>query len=87
MPLRFLTGAGPKSANSIECFEFSGSAYQFLGGEEFGIQYGGTSRASDGVVAEGDEFIVEHVAVAEAADLHDHPAAALNVEPRLRAVG
>src|ERR1035441_6296218 len=54
---------------------------------QLGIQYGGAGRATDGVVAEHDEFVIENMAGAQAPHESGHAALALGVFARLRAVG
>src|ERR1035441_5536620 len=54
---------------------------------QLGIQHGGAGRATDGVVAEHDEFVVENIARAQAPHEGGHAALALGVFARLRAVG
>src|SRR5215471_9033275 len=55
--------------------------------EEFAIQDGGASGATDGVMRQDSESPVEQVAGAQPPDNCGHSRAAVNVQPRLRAIG
>src|SRR5215218_6404891 len=57
------------------------------GDQQLGVEYRGAGRAADGVVAERDEAVVEHVVGEDAADGDAHAAPGVAVEARLRAVG
>ncbi len=65
----------------------SGAAIQeAAGGEEFGVEKGGTGGAADEVVGEESEFDIEERAFADAADYGGHAVAGVDVAARLRAV-
>ena len=54
---------------------------------QLGIEHGRSGRAANGIVAQRDEFPVEHRAGTQAADEGRHAALAFGIFARLRAVG
>jgi hypothetical protein len=54
---------------------------------ELGIQYGRAGGSANGVVAQGDELVIQHRAGAQTAHEGRHAALALGIFARLRAVG
>src|ERR1022692_1092534 len=54
--------------------------------EEFGVENGGASGATNCVVREHSELVVEHTAGTQSFHAHRHPIPAVHVEARLRPV-
>src|SRR6185369_5269258 len=51
-----------------------------------GIEHRGSGGSADGVVAQRDEFVIEHAALAQASDENSHSIFTLGIAARLRTI-
>src|SRR5450759_5402003 len=83
VPPNFMTITAAPPEKEVEALA---SRQEALSLEEFRVEDGGASGATNGIVREHSELIVEHTAGTQPSHAHGHPAAAVHIEARLRPV-
>src|ERR1039457_4509916 len=83
VPPNFMTITASPPAKEVGALA---SRQEALRLEQFGVENGGASGATNCVVREHRELVVEHAARAKPGHAHRHPIPAVHVEARLRPV-
>src|ERR1017187_8772199 len=83
VPPNFMTITATPPAKEVEALASRKEALRL---EEFGVEQGGASGATDGVVREHRKLVVEHTTGTKPAHANGHPVASVHVEARLRPV-